>query len=217
MIPSTAKPGLKICGLTTPQDVEMLVELGVDALGANFYRQSKRYISDTVAADILENAGHIEKVGVFVNEAPDEILRRLDAGWIDIAQLHGEETAAEVAEIKRRGFRVIKALAARDDVLARALDYGADAILIDTPAGADYGGTGKTFDWSIAARFVEEHPDLPVLLAGGITPGNAAAAMEAVRPAMLDVASGGEISPGLKDKNKVVALLEAVRSTSEVS
>lgn len=204
-------PGLKICGITTLDDVMALSAMGIEALGANFFPKSKRFLTDGLAAEILPPvAGQIERVGVFVNEPIADILRRLDAGWIDVAQLHGEESAADVAQIKAAGFPVVKAVAGTEEALANALDYEADALLIDTPAGAEYGGTGRVFDWSLAAVFVRENPNLPVFLAGGITPDNAAEALNCVNPAMLDVASGAEISPGRKDFDKVAALQRAV-------
>ena len=96
--------------------------------------------------------------------------------------------------------------------LARAAEYGAAAVLLDAHAPGVYGGTGETFDWSVAAAFREAHPALPVILAGGIVPENARASLQAVRPAALDVASGSESAPGVKDFAKVAALLEAVRA-----
>lgn len=208
-------PSLKICGVTRADDARRLIELGVEALGANFWPQSKRYIDPQAAAPWLkEAAGKIVRVGVFVNAGTALPLQLFNDGLIDIAQLHGDETPEEVAALKEHGVPVIKALGVHDEQdLERAAAFGAAAVLLDTPAGAAYGGTGKAFDWSLAARFRERFPNIPVLLAGGIVPTNAAAALSAVHPAALDVASGAELSPGVKDFEKVEALLEAVRSS----
>ena len=99
--------------------------------------------------------------------------------------------------------------------LQNITDYRANAILLDTPAPGVYGGTGETFDWTHAQTFINEHPDIPVLLAGGITPENAADAISQVHPAALDVASGAELSPGIKDFDKVKALLACTQTTGQ--
>jgi phosphoribosylanthranilate isomerase len=207
---SPAPTSLKICGVTLADDAMRLVELGVDALGANFWPQSKRYLAPERAGFLKELEGLILRVGVFVNPDLKLPARLIREGLIDVVQLHGDETPDEVALLKEAGIPVIKALGVRAvSDLQRAHEFGADAILLDAHAPGVYGGTGETIDWSLARRFVEENPELPMILAGGITPDNAAAAIHAVRPAALDVASGAEQSPGLKDFDKVEALLAA--------
>ncbi len=197
---------LKICGITTAEDAEMLARLGVHALGANFFPKSKRYLRPEKAAKVLAPVqGKILRVGVFVNAPIVQILDLIEACLIDAAQLHGDEPPEDVIALKNRGIPVIKALPATE--LDKATDYPADAILIDTPAGKDYGGTGKTFDWSLAAAFKDTYPEAILLLAGGITSENAADAITAVHPTALDIASGAELSPGIKDKKKVAKLI----------
>ncbi len=197
---------LKICGVTTAADAEMLARLGVHALGANFFPKSKRYLAPEKAAEVLAPVqGKILRVGVFVNAPVAQILDLAEACLIDAAQLHGDEPPEDVIALKNRGIPVIKALPATE--LHTAPDYPADAILIDTPAGKDYGGTGKTFDWSLATAFKEKYPEAVLLLAGGITPENAAEAITALHPTALDIASGAESSPGIKDEEKVKALV----------
>ncbi|MCW1921769.1 phosphoribosylanthranilate isomerase [Luteolibacter arcticus] len=207
---SPAAASLKICGVTLAKDAERLAELGVEALGANFWPNSKRYLAPERAGFLKELEGRILRVGVFVNPDLKLPARLFREGLIDVVQLHGDETPDDVVRLKEAGIPVIKALGVRAlGDLQRAHEFGADGILLDAHAPGVYGGTGETIDWTLARRFVEENQELPVILAGGITPDNAAAAIAAVRPAALDVASGAEESPGVKDFEKVEALLTA--------
>jgi len=205
---------LKICGVTLADDAERLVALGVDAVGFNFWPQSKRYLNprDGVWMKIL--AGKILRVGVFVNEESDLPFRLFGDGMIDVVQLHGNEDAAAVRRFTDAGIPVIKAIGVRTsgDIEA-AGEYSADAILLDAHAPQVFGGTGETFDWKLALEFKARFPETPMVLAGGITPANAASAVREVAPAALDIASGAEISPGVKDFGKVEALLAACRGS----
>lgn len=202
---------LKICGVTLPSDADQLVALGVPALGANFWPKSKRYLPPSEAAFLKDLSGKILRVGVFVNESPETILSIHRDGLIDLVQLHGDESPEDAAFLREAGIPFIKAIGVktRDD-LTRAADYGAEAILLDAHAPGVYGGTGETFDWNVALDFKNQHPSLPVILAGGIVPENAALAASTVKPAALDVASGAELSPGIKDFDKVSALLRSL-------
>ena len=131
---------------------------------------------------------------------------------LDVVQLHGDESPEDAAAFRDAGVPFIKAIGVktRDD-LERAAEYGAAAILLDAHAPGIYGGTGETFDWEVASAFRRDHPGLPVILAGGIVPENAALAALSVAPAALDIASGAELSPGVKDLAKVTAFLTALR------
>lgn len=210
---SPARPSLKICGVTFAEDAERLAELGVDALGANFWPKSKRYLAPELAGFLRDLDGRILRVGVFVNAGPDLPRRLFDEGLIDVIQLHGDETPADARPFVEAGIPFLKALGVRnEDDLEAARNFRASGILLDAHAPGVYGGTGRTIDWALARSFVEQHPDLPLILAGGITAENAAAAIEAVRPAALDIASGAESSPGVKDFDKVAALLAACRA-----
>lgn len=202
---------LKICGVTIAKDVERLIELGVDALGVNFWSQSKRYINPEIAASFLKSAkGEIVRVGVFVNAFPDVPQSLLEDDLIDIAQFHGDETPEYCAAFADAKLPFIKAIGVKNKAsLENIAAYRATAILLDTPAPGVYGGTGEKFDWNHAQNFIESHPNIPVLLAGGITPDNAAEAISQVHPAALDIASGAELSPGIKDFEKVLALKRA--------
>ena len=208
---------LKVCGITTKDDAYALVDMRVEALGFNFWPKSKRYISAENALAFspqLENK--IVRVGVFVNQDPEEILQLLRDNVIDIAQLHGDESFEYCQAFAKHGFPFIKAIGvANADSLDRITDYHADAILLDAHAPLVYGGTGDTFDWNLAKDVMVKHPDLPIILAGGITAENAGLAAKQVVPCILDVASGAEVSPGVKDFDKVKAMQEAIYSANK--
>lgn len=210
---SPESTALKICGITSEADATRLADLGVDALGANFWPKSKRYL-DPANADFLSSlAGRILRVGVFVNADPDHPIDLFQRGLIDLIQLHGDESAEQAARIRQTGAPLIKALGVIDAAgLEAAIDYPADALLLDAHAPGVYGGTGETIDWNLAADFISRHREIPVILAGGITPANVGAAVQAVHPAAIDIASGAETSPGVKDFEKVSALLQATRA-----
>ncbi len=205
--------GLKICGILCGEDMEQLIELGVPAIGFNFWPKSKRYVGDTDRSWMKRGAGKIVRVGVFVNAGIEEILQVLNNGLIDIVQLHGDEDPRMVRQLRLAGAVVIKAVGVkgRDD-LANIGKYKADGILLDTYAPGEYGGTGKSFEWDLAKAFQERFPNTPLLLAGGITVDNAAQALSKVGPLAIDVASGAEVIPGIKDYAKIKKLLKICQS-----
>lgn len=208
--PSTVS--LKICGVTTSADAAALAGLGVEAVGANFWPESKRHLHPAGAGWLRDHAGSFLRVGVFVNQDPELPLRLFRDGFIDVVQLHGDERPEDAMVYQDAGVPFIKAIGVKSAAdLAIAPRYGAAAVLLDAHAPGIYGGTGATFDWNAALTFKRDHPDIPMILAGGIVPENAAAAAAFVQPAALDVASGAEISPGVKDMAKVSALLAALK------
>ncbi|MEM9071771.1 MAG: phosphoribosylanthranilate isomerase [Myxococcota bacterium] len=199
---------IKICGLTSLEDAHAAVEAGADALGLNFWPGTPRRIDRRVAAAIAsEFRGLVELVGVFV-DAPAEDVRSLRADLgLDWVQLHGAESAEEVAAL---GPRAYKAVGVRDaaDVSA-ALRFPGPRLLLDARVeGAMPGGTGVAFEWDLAVE-VAKHRELT--LAGGLNPDNVAEAVRRVQPARVDVASGVETRPGVKDVNAMRAFVEAVR------
>lgn len=202
---------LKICGVRSRQDALRLAAMKVDALGVNFWPDSKRYLDPNEAGWLREMEGAILRVGVFVNADPMAAMDLVRRGWIDVVQLHGDETPEDAAPFCDAGIPFFKAIGVKGlEDLSSAVRFGANALLMDAHAPGVYGGTGATFDWNTAVSFHREHPHLPLILAGGITPRNAAEAVAAVRPAALDVASGAESSPGVKDFDKVAALLDSL-------
>lgn len=200
---------LKVCGVTREEEARQLAEMGVEAVGFNFFRKSKRYLDVSKAVWTKGFEGAFLRVGVFVNEVGDLPLRLFGEGMVDVVQLHGDESPQDVAVLRGAGVPVIKAFGvAGEEDLKRAAMYEVDAVLLDAHAPVSHGGTGRVFDWEFALQFKEMQPDMPLVLAGGIVPGNAREAVEKVRPAALDVASGAEHSPGKKDFEKVRVLQE---------
>jgi len=216
MLLQSPNTSLKICGITKRQNALDLAELGIPALGINFFPPSKRHCSPEIARSFLADISSSLRVGVFVNNARDLAPPLLADHLLDAIQLHGDESSNDLELFLKQGHQVIRAISATDvlspDLQALARDYPKTlAILLDTPAGKDYGGTGKTFDWTLAARFRQNHPEIPLLLAGGLTPRNAAQAIKEVNPTALDIASGAESgTPGQKDLEKAKALLQII-------
>lgn len=202
---------LKVCGVTNAADAEKLVELGVDAIGVNFWPGSPRHVASTEAGWLAAIEGRILRVGVFVNASAELQISLVREGLLDLVQLHGDETPADAAALREAGIPFIKAIGVKTHAdLERVEHFHAAAVLLDAHAPGVYGGTGETFDWNTALDFKSKHPQLPLILAGGIKPENAARAAEMLHPSALDVASGAESSPGVKDFDKVRGLLQAL-------
>ncbi|MEQ1642370.1 MAG: phosphoribosylanthranilate isomerase [Pyrinomonadaceae bacterium] len=203
---------VKICGITSLADAKHAADCGADAIGFNFYAVSKRYISSPLAAEIVERVTmRVEKVGVFVNATVEEIVEIEDAVQLDAVQLHGDETPEFIEELRGESdATIIKAIRIGPDFDPNdVLQYKADAILLDAFSKVERGGTGETFDWAIASHLVILVDQ--VYLAGGLTPENVAEAIRVVGPYAVDVASGVEASPGMKDRDKVAAFIKAAK------
>jgi phosphoribosylanthranilate isomerase len=203
---------VKICGITRPEDAELAVELGAWALGFILWPQSKRAADLGVAAGIARGLRRkpVELVGVFVNQPLDEIEGYAEALGLSYVQLHGDEGPSFChAVAQRTGCKVIKAAKVRHAADLRDLErFHTDLHLLDAHVPGMVGGTGQTWDWSLLAG---RRSKTPFLLSGGLTPENVAEAIEAVHPWGVDVASGTEASPGVKDPDKLAAFFEAVR------
>ena len=196
---------IKICGLTRPLDARRAAELGADALGLNFFARSKRVVSIDQARRI---AAHVPPlvwlVGIFVDASTRTIERTVRAVGLHAVQLHGAEGEAQVRELRACGLPTLKAVTPG----TRGLFLSANALVLDA-AQPGHGGGGVRFDWRLALPLVKRRP---VLLAGGLTPNNVAEAVRRVRPFGVDVASGVESAPGLKDSRRMAAFINAVRS-----
>ena len=201
---------LKICGITRPQDAEMLIDLGVDALGLMFYEPSPRYVTAETASGIARlTAGSIKRVGVFVDAPADVVRGVIDRVALDILQFQGNEAPDYCASFGLPYVRALRVSGPLDYALVEREYAGALAIHLDTfVAGGLPGGTGHRFDW----RQWPERPGLNYVLAGGLTPDNVRAAVEALRPWGVDVSSGVESEvKGIKEPGKMRRFVEEVR------
>jgi len=200
---------IKICGVGSLADARCAVEAGAALLGFNFYAKSPRCVSVQTAREITGALrGRARMVGVFVNEpTPQLLLEKATAAGVEMAQLHGDESAEFLAAV-RRVLPVIRALKMDAQFSAeRAAGSAADRLLLDA-ATPLYGGSGVTVDWRAAAQLIALRPE--TMLAGGLTPENIAAAIAQSGAATLDVCSGVESAPGVKDHEKIKRLLAAV-------
>ena len=190
---------VKICGITSLEDALTAISAGADALGFVFHTESPRHIFPEQAAAIIKQLPpFIQAVGLFVNESRDTVNSTADLCGLDIVQLHGDETPNFCDSINRR---IIKAFRIKDFFSLDAVnDYCVAACLLDAWSPAAHGGTGQTFNWEIASAAAAQKP---IILAGGLTPGNVAEAVRQVKPYAVDVSSGVESSPGHKDSEKV--------------
>jgi phosphoribosylanthranilate isomerase len=204
---------VKVCGITSPEDARVAVEAGVDALGFVFFARSSRRTTLDRAAEIAHALpATVRRVGVFVNESPDEMARVADRVGLDLLQLHGDEPPEALEALARPAIKAVRV--GRGFAPDEALRYAGTAagLLVDTrlPGEAEPpGGTGIPFDWSLVQGLAGRVPFL--MLAGGLHPGNVADAIRAVRPHAVDVASGVEARPGRKDPEKVRAFVRAAR------
>jgi phosphoribosylanthranilate isomerase len=198
---------VKICGITRVEDAELAASLGAWALGFNLWPGSTRVVEEAVAAGIARQVRRrVELVGVFVNPTLDEVARAVDAIGLTHVQLHGDEGPAFATEIARRtGAKVIKAAHVVSGADLQALErFHTDFHMLDTNVEGVRGGSGRSWDWKLAAQ---RRSKVPMILAGGLTPENVAEAIAAVKPYAVDVASGVEASPGVKDPAKVEAFI----------
>lgn len=203
---------VKICGITRTEDALAAVESGADALGFMFYEDSPRCVTVKQAAEIIAALPPFAtRVGVFVNPTEGAVRAAIAGCGIDALQFHGEERP----EFCRRfGLRVIKAFRVRDaESLKPLADFSSEAWLLDSFVAGKHGGTGAVFNWDLAAQAVQRGGR--VILAGGLTPENAAEAVRRVRPYALDVSSGVESAPGKKDAAKVRAFIAAAKSVPQ--
>jgi phosphoribosylanthranilate isomerase len=204
---------VKICGITHAVDAQCAIDCGADALGFNFYPRSKRFLDFDSARDWLKQLPPgVLKVAVLVNPAPAEAIHFAQTGIFDWIQLHGNESPEFCRKLAERGIRFAKALPiVNEDSLLGSSEFFTDTVLLDSSGSGGFGGTGRAFPWDLGRRFVEDHPNLRVILAGGLTPQNVGEAIRLVCPFGVDVTSGVEASPGRKDPGRLRAFISAVR------
>jgi phosphoribosylanthranilate isomerase len=234
---------VKICGITNLEDARVALNAGADALGFMFFAGSPRHIACAAAADIMRRLDKpVMRVGVFVNPSADEVRRAVEVAGVDTLQFHGEETpefiaglnyrrpaaadpplatwrddrppvAADPPMATRPGARTIKAFRIRDVAsLAELPRFATDFWLLDSFVSGVRGGTGARFNWELA--LAAKKLGRPIILAGGLTPENVAAAVRTVQPFAVDVSSGVEASPGRKDHAQLRAFIAAAKGAA---
>ena len=203
---------VKICGMTNLKDVKVAVDGGVDAVGFIFYKKSPRSVTmQAVRKIVLELPPFVDSVGVFVNETAEQINKIADRCNLDRVQLHGNESPTFCKKIRRR---VIKAIRVKDiQSLKKLSDYPVSSFLLDTFSEDQYGGTGRVFDWNLAYPAKKYGP---IILAGGLTPNNVRQAIQRIQPYGVDVCSGVESQPGIKDHKKMKAFIKNVKAERKI-
>jgi phosphoribosylanthranilate isomerase len=191
---------IKICGITTREDAHAAVEAGATALGFNFYPESPRYVTPEEAAELSDRLS-VMKVGIFVNESPQAIAQKMATAGLQVAQVYGD--------MRYDGIRTWRACRVRSDDFKLPSDDRAEAFLLDGFSPRVYGGTGKTFPWSIAKGLPGR-----IVLAGGLDDGNVREAIRQAQPWGVDACSRIEKTPGRKDHEKMKRFIEAALSSS---
>ena len=199
---------VKICGMTNLKDVKVAVDGGVDAVGFIFYKKSPRSVTmQAVRKIVLELPPFVDSVGVFVNETAEQINKIADRCNLDRVQLHGNESPTFCKKIRRR---VIKAIRVKDiQSLKKLSDYPVSSFLLDTFSEDQHGGTWRVFDWNLAYPAKRYGP---IILAGGLTPNNVRQAIQRIQPYGVDVCSGVESQPGIKDHKMMQTFLKNVKA-----
>jgi phosphoribosylanthranilate isomerase len=203
---------VKICGLTSPADAEVVVEAGADLAGLVFYDQSPRHVTVDSAAEIARVIPpYVLRVGLFVNPEPRLVAEAIARCGLQMLQFHGDESPEFCGQF---GMMTMKAFRVEGPgTLDTLKQFPTDAWLLDAHVKGKFGGTGQAFDWSLATKAMQL--GRPVFLAGGLTPGNVGEAVRSVRPYGVDVSSGVERSPGRKDSDKVRAFITAARQAAD--
>lgn len=204
---------VKICGITNLADARFAAGAMADYLGFIFYDKSLRYIDPAEAGAIINWIEGPDKVGVFVNQPLDDVNRIAKESGLDFVQLHGDETLEYCQLIEKPIIKVIHITPDYDleELKAKVLLFSevAQFLLFDSKIDGQWGGTGKTFDWNILKEITG---NVPFFLSGGLNPDNVKSAIEMVQPYAIDVSSGIEEEPRIKDFEKLEALMEAIRN-----
>jgi phosphoribosylanthranilate isomerase len=201
---------VKICGITRLQDLHVACEAGADALGFVFYEKSPRHVSIASAAALVrELPPFVQSVGLFVNAEPAFVEAVLHAVPLDLLQFHGDESPADCARYGRPYIKAVR-VTPSTDLLKCAADFEtARGLLLDAYVPGVPGGTGESFDWKLIPPGLPK----PVILSGGLTPANVAAAITQVRPWAVDVSSGVEAAKGIKDPHHVAQFIAKAKAS----
>ncbi len=201
---------VKICGFTTSSDIHNAVNLGVDAIGIVFFEDSSRYVQLDDAEVLLHDVpAFVNRVGVFVNqpiEYVNEVARKCQ---LDYVQLHGDETVDYCSQIERKIIKVIRVDQIDDLTIIPQYKSLVSAVLLDTKIKGLYGGSGQSFDWGIA--IAAKDFNIPLILSGGLNVSNVKKAIQLVNPYGIDISSGVELEPGVKDYHKIENLIKLIR------
>ena len=206
---------VKICGITTLADALAAIHGGADALGFNFFPQSKRYVNVRTESDWMATLPRdVLKVAVMVDPTWSELTKAAQLSFIDAIQLHGSEPVEFCRRVAENQIPFAKALpVAGPRPLENVPDFFTDMVILDSNTPRGFGGSGEKFDWMIGSKFVEQNPRLRVIVAGGLTPENVAEAVGTIRPFGVDVTSGVESSAGRKDPHRVQAFIAAAHGS----
>jgi phosphoribosylanthranilate isomerase len=215
-IDTLGRPQIKVCGLTRVEEAQICAELGVDAIGCVFFPKSPRHVTREQAREICQAVGReTAMVGVFVNASFAEIMEIVLFCGFNAVQLHGQEPAELVSQLRKENLIVVKALFdGKDPALEMASTYDASACLVECGKGLLPGGNAQTWNWGKARDISEQ---VPLILAGGLSPDNVVQAIDESLPDAVDVSSGVELQPGQKDLEKVKAFVHAVSQASSNS
>lgn len=200
---------VKFCGMTKVEDAVAAAALGVDAIGLIFYPASKRCVIDAQAQAIISALPpFVTTVAVFVDPMPMEVEAILNIMSIDVLQFHGEESPEECERYNKPYIKAIRCEPGVDLAVMAKKYVNAQALLLDSYQPNQLGGTGTTFPWSMIPKNLSK----PIILSGGLNADNMAAAIAQVHPYAVDIASGVELSPGVKDVTKMAALMREVNA-----
>ncbi len=197
---------IKVCGITDAAGLDVAVAAGAEAVGFNFHLDSPRQVTPATARALVARlpAG-VAAVGVFVNQPLDQVRKVMDVSGVGWAQMHGDERASDLAGFERPWYPVVRPGPGETRLEE---DWEAPFILVDARSRRAYGGTGRAADWGAAARLARRRR---VVLAGGLSPDNRAAALEAVRHWGVDLNSGVESAPGIKDPDRLARAMAILR------
>jgi phosphoribosylanthranilate isomerase len=204
---------VKICGITNPEDALCAAEYGADALGFVFYEKSPRFIGRKKVKEIVKKLPpFILKVGLFVNASVDDILETVDACHLDLVQLHGDEDVSYCKEILKKR-EIIKAIRVKDEKSIEELQRFSSvvhAFLLDAYVEGTYGGTGRNFNWDLVKKVAKSDY---IIVAGGLNCDNISSVIKNIKPYGVDVSSGVEKRPGIKDKRMLAEFISKAKKT----